>query len=444
MADFQRGANVFKDTWIKNVKRLLREQDLTVAEAARLLGTSKQYLSTILSDSEPQSTKEQVAESLSLLLHTHPSRLYAPQSVPPDDAENAKLPALDIPSSALEQAVLAERYFLSGNYRRAYTLVAVLIEQHQSELPLTALAQVRLLAGKCACLLGESDTADNYLREALRVLQKRLATKPEKYLMLCLECLRYLALSAHLRQDYVRAMKAHRQSLQLARKYHTELSDVLPSWEALGQNVLRTATKQGRMSTIVEVSMELEQFALQVGSDGVRISAAVTREFALLAVAKATGQGIEGHCLPNIPEIRDPYVALQYAAMLYECQGDLTLLLAALPDGSENTGLKSVKSWVSYFLDSHVVRPAKPSDQELKTAVALLGFFLNQAGKVDKEGDELSIWQEALFELKNAKELPLYIYTLACGLDKFASDLGEHNCAVLRALLKKCVDAFVR
>jgi len=433
---------MFKATWIKNVKRLLLENDLTVAEAARLLGTSKQYLNTILSDSEPQSTKEQVAESLSLLLHAHPSRLYAPQAAPPEEVPAEPL-MLDIPGSAVEQAVLAERYFLSGSYRKAYVLVLRLIEKHSSELLPTALAQVRLLAGKCACLLGEPEAADDYLRQAFRALQKRVAAKPQKNLMLCLECCRYLALSAHLRQDYVKAMKAHRQSLNLALKYHASLGEVEPSWEALGQNMLRTATKQGRLAVIEEVSVEIEQAARQVGSSNVATGAVLAREFARLAVAKALGQTFGELDLPILKGIRDPWVALQYAVMLHEYQGDLAPLLSAIPDEPDNTGLRSLKEWIHYLQDTRGVRPPEPSDQELKTLLSLLGLFLGRVDRVGRAEDELNTWQEALFELKARRELALYLYTLAYGLDKFSLFLGEHNRAVLAALLKRSVDAFV-
>jgi AraC-like DNA-binding protein len=69
---------LYRDIWRHNVKQLLAENNLSIAEAARLVGTSKQYLSSILAETEPSSMRELVADRLSLLLHATPARLYTP------------------------------------------------------------------------------------------------------------------------------------------------------------------------------------------------------------------------------------------------------------------------------------------------------------------------------------------------------------------------------
>jgi len=435
--------SVFKKVWAENVRTLLADNDITVAEAARLLGTSKQYLTTILGESLPQSTKEQVVESLSLLLHAHPGRLYSPLPLVPEEqlttAPAVNWQLLDMPVSAAEQAVLAERHFLGGDYRGSLAFVRHLLAAHGESLLPIATAQAQLLAGKSACLLGQSALAREYLKLAQRVFQKRVSAQPQKYLPLCLECYRYGALAAHMERDYALAMKLQRQALQLLVKHRGEDDNLGMKWETLGQNILRTVVKQGRLSGIVAVADELEALAGRLDSPALSERAVFTRQFALYAVARA--QGIPGQqaMMPPPQLVRDAYIFLHYGLVLWDRGGDLRLFTDSLPVDTGSEELALVHEWLSNLAETGETKLRFSSTNTLKPWGLLIGAC------TALESDALQafhMWQEALFDLKANRDIPLYLYSLAMGLDKFSAHITAHNRQVLQAVLDKVLSQF--
>ncbi|MBT9135849.1 MAG: hypothetical protein DDT34_00914 [Firmicutes bacterium] len=437
------GGYLFKATWVGNVRALLAENNMTVAEAARLLGTSKQYLTAILGDSEPQSTKEQVIEGLSLLLHAHPSRLYSPrpavdESEPLGGYTGRPLP--DMPTRAVEQVVLAERHFLGGDYRGSLAVLTHLLALHGDDLQPMALAQAKLLAGKSACLLGQADLAQEFLRFAQRTLQKRVAARPQKYLLLCLECYRYLAIAAHLEQDYDQAMKMHRRAIFLAVKYRACQEDMDIKWETLGHNMLRTATKQGSLAKLVAAAHEVEFLAAQVSNSALAERAELTREFARFAVARAEGRAGAEIYLPMPIAVRDPVVILQCGLARWAKDEDLRTFLEALSSESENEDLHLVLYWLRCLATRTVSKTLPPVTATFKPLRHLLKICL---AKSEEREEALFAWQETLLELKASREIPLYFFIFVVGLDKFADDLKEHNKKVLAAVLARALASYI-
>jgi len=435
---------VFKKLWAENVRTLLADNNITVAEAARLLGTSKQYLTTILGDSQPQSTKEQVVESLSLLLHAHPGRLYSPlpaalgEQVTESPTVDWQL--RDMPSSAAEQAVLAERHFLGGDYRGSLAFVTHLLSAHGHSLMPIATAQAQLLAGKSACLLGQASTAREHLKAAQRVFQKRVRAQPQKYLPLCLECYRYGALAAHLEKDYAQAMKLQRQALQLLAKYQGEDNNHGMKWEALGQNMLRTAVKQGKLQGIVEVAEELLVLALRLGSLGLAERAIFARQFALHAVARAQGNAGSEDILPQPRVLKDPLILLHYGIVLWDRGDDLMSWVDtwSVDVSSEDSSL--AHEWLGCLAGTGKAIPPFREAAALKPWGLIIGAFSALAGRTEQA---FHLWQEALFELKASRDIPLYLLTLAMGIDKFSAHLTAHNRQVLQAALDKALLQFL-
>jgi len=437
---------VFKKVWAENVRTLLADNNVTVAEAARLLGTSKQYLTTILGDSQPQSTKEQVVESLSLLLHAHPGRLYSPlpavleEQITETPTVNWQL--MDMPSSAAEQAVLAERHFLGGDYRGSLAFVKHLLSVHGPSLLPIATAQAQLLAGKAACLLGQAATAREHLKLAQRVFQKRVSAQPEKYLLLCLECYRYGALAAHLERDYALAMKLQRQALQLLARHHSAEDSLGMKWETLGQNMLRTAVKQGKLQGIVEVAEELLVLAERLGSLGLAERAAFARQFAFHAVARARAQGNAGSevVVPQPRVLRDPLTLLHYGLVLWDRGDDLMSWVDtwSVDVSSEDLGL--THEWLSGLAVAGTATSPFREAAALKPWGLIMGAFTALAGRTEQA---FHLWQEALFELKASRDMPVYLLTLALGIDKFSTHLTAHNRQVLQAVLDKALLQFL-
>lgn len=435
---------MFKKLWAENVRTLLADNNITVAEAARMLGTSKQYLTTILGDSQPQSTKEQVVESLSLLLHAHPGRLYSPlpavleEQITESPTVNWQL--MDMPSSAAEQAVLAERHFLGGDYRGSLAFVKHLLSAHGNSLMPIATAQAQLLAGKSACLLGQASTAREHLKVAQRVFQKRVSAQPQKYLPLCLECYRYGALAAHLEKDYALAMKLQRQALHLLAKHQGEEDNHGMKWETLGQNMLRTAVKQGKLQGIVEVAEELLVLADRLGSLGLAERAAFTRQFVLHAVARAQGNAGSEAMLSQPRVVRDALILLHYGLVLWDRGEDLRLLLDTWPVDVSSEDLSLAHEWLSILAENSKTTPPFAEAAALKPWGLIISAFAALEGSTEQA---FHLWQEALFELKASRDMPLYLLTLAMGIDKFSAHLTVHNRQVLQAALDKALLQFL-
>jgi len=442
---------LYKQVWIRNVKKLLAQNNLSISEAARLIGTSKQYLSAILNESEPQSVKEQVLEKLSWLLHSDPSKLYTPE-IPQEGVDNTVSQATfhaEDAASAPEMAILAERHFLSQDYVGCLSVVGKLLNEYSWELSPAATAQALLLAGKCCCLQGKSADARLFLRDALSLFQKRLSAQPTKYLPLCMDAYRYLALAEYADEQYVEAVKSYQRIFVLARRYPELSSELLGKVESAGNGLLRAAVKQGRLSIVKTVADEIEAFAEEYSMEGMVSRAAVERAFCIYVVTPNHGLR-----LPDSAEcFHEPLAALQYGLLLWESGQyyELSVHAERLQTIAESE-LVFVARWLQGLLAlsdysatnlaelSALLQPEWPS-------VYRSIILVMRALRLSLNGDNFSaayLWQEALFTLKQNKEFAFYLFILRWHLRTIDQSINNDERGVLLSVLTKAVDEFAR
>ena len=258
---------MYKRLWTENVKTLLDQRGLTVAEAAEVLGTSRQYLSSILAEGEPQSAKEAIVENVNWLLHTDPAQLYAlghsGQSAVALQREPRDISLPDL--SPVETAILAEQSFRGGHYRRAHRIAESLLELSMDKLVPAAVAQAELLSGKSACLSGDVSKAVPRLKSALGFYRKRLSVQPDRFFSLCIDSYRYLGLAFYLLGDYRLAIRQLVAACRLAEKYPHLAVEVVTRLEEVATNLLRAASRQGKRSTLTAVAAVVSSMTAKCG-----------------------------------------------------------------------------------------------------------------------------------------------------------------------------------
>jgi len=411
---------LYQAIWRENIRRLLAESKLSVAEAARLVGTSKQYLSAILAETEPTSMRERIIERLSLLLHANPDRLFTPpgtplgtnRTFPPAEPEE------DTPLTPVEQAVLAERNFLAHQYNISYALVIALLKRHHDELAPAAVAQAELLAGKSACLYGNYVAAEFHLARALSFWRKRMTAQPTKYLSPCLDTYRYLALAAHLAGDQKRALQLQMKALALYSKFPFMVHDLSARWEAIALSALRTATRIS-LGVLRKTADELLVFCdlAELTAFGARVR--YEASFYQYAIGRATVPvGIP--CEPPSPA-SDLWLAVCYGMALWESQekAKLSTFAQDVALDTPSPDQRFVQTWLTRMADPHGNHVQfEAEDSPVSRALTSLARACQAAAQNDAHL-ALHAWQNALFELLRAREYPLYFLAYAGGLRQF-------------------------
>jgi hypothetical protein len=429
---------LYRDTWRHNVKQLLAENNLSIAEAARLVGTSKQYLSAILAETEPSSMRELVADRLSLLLHATPARLYTPSEEPSASRRMPTESSWHTPEESLapvEQAVLAERHFLAREYGASFRLAKALLLQHGDELAPAAVAHTELLAGKSACLLGHSTDANAHLRRALAFWQKRLTAQPAKYLSHCLDTYRYLALAAHVDEDYARALELQLRAIALYERFPQAASELTGKWEALALNSMRTATRIS-LRTVSDTADRLLAFSTVAKLQALTMRFSYDLEFCRYAIGRATGDA-SAPCYEPPSTMRDAALYLGYGLTLWE-RGEsdaLRALADSLSAESDSQEQQFVRSWLTQM--------AAPLESRARSNDSPTALFAGLTALLDAccasaAGDNyraLHAWQSALRELLSARDYPLYFLAFAGGLKHFTlADSYRHDLQAVLAL----------
>ena len=448
---------MFKELWSRNVKELLKQNGLSTAEAARLVGTSKQYLSTILSDAEPTSTKEAVMERLCFLLHTTPSQLFSPQNqerccevtaVIVDEAE-ADLPPVEI-------AILAERHFLAGEFSKAYCLCCSLLAQHKRDLAPGAKAQTLLLAGKSGCLAGKHEESLPLLKEALYLFQKRLVSQPDKYIPLCMDCYRYLGLARYSAGNYRDAARWLARVCTLATRYPNIAADLENKIEEAVSNWLRSTVKQGSLGEFLQAAkiarftadvcsftelkrrVRIEElfcfYPLAVVSDEVDV---LLREYAdelqwlrEQNLSMDTLQLVHYILLLHAAEQHDELVALQQGFLQQGSDGALVRAVldsfGRIQQARELVNIQSTVSATTSVALQALIR-------------ALQGLYCESMGLF---AEAHSMWQTSLGMLNLHHEIPLYIYFLHWYLKTTALQLPLEEKTLTAGLLNKALADF--
>ena len=388
---------LYRDIWRQNVRQMLTERNLSIAETARLVGTSKQYLSAILAETEPSSMRELIVDRLSLLLHATPARLYTPSEqatashpMPPLSWDHR----LDASLAPVEQAVLAERHFLAREYGTSFRLAKALLLQHGAELAPAAVAHAELLAGKSACLLGHPADASAHLRRALAFWQKRLTAQAAKYLSHCVDTYRYLALSAHVAGNYPRSLELYFRAMALYEKYPQAASDLAAKWEALALNSMRTATRIN-LRTVSDTADRLLAFAAAAELHKLAERVSYDLEFCRYAVGRATGDA-SAVCDEPPSAMRDAVICLGYGLALWE--------------RGESDALKPLADNLAAASDSH----------EAVFAGLTLHLDACRAASAGDGHRALHTWQSALHTLLSVCEYPLYFLAFTGGLRHFS------------------------
>ena len=458
--------NMFKELWSRNVRDLLKASGLSTAEAARLVGTSKQYLSTILSDTEPTSTREAVMERLCFLLHTTPSHLFSPQTRDYRDASLAELKEEEAELSPVELAILAERHFLAGEYSKAYVQCCGLLLRHEKELGTSAKAQALLLAGKSGCLAGVTEHSKSLLKEALQLFQKRLATHPDKYIPLCMDCYRYMGLAYYSAGDYREAARWLARVFDLASRYPHIASNLEGKIEEAASNWLRSTIKQGDLNGFLQAAAVTKTTADECSFEELRRLVRVEEVLCFYPLAivhedldtllcgyseEVSRLGLEdfgGDALQLVNYI----LLLRAAARL----GELTTIPEnAIGSGPDNVALRTVLESL-VLIEQGPVRPLQAAQALTKLQIVhnpdapvalqalnqiVQGLYLESMQLLPESH---AMWQTSLGLLRSNKELPLYIYCLDWYLKATALQLPPEERAITTALLTRTVASFER
>ncbi|KAF0195175.1 MAG: hypothetical protein FD169_1529 [Bacillota bacterium] len=452
---------MYKQVWNDNVRRLLAENKLSLSEAAKLIGTSKQYLSSILAEAEPQSTKEDIMHRLCILLHTNPGRLYALPDM--DTSPNIQLESQAIihaqqATSAADLAILAERHFLAQDYTGCHQVVRKLLNEYAFELSPAATAQALLLAGKCCCLQGQAVQARAFLKEALVLFQKRLTAQPDKYLTLCMDTYRYLGLAEYSDEQYSQAIKVYLRVFALAERYPELATELVGKVDNAGTGMLRCAVKLGKISCLESVGKDINKMAASLELSRLQCRAQVEEVFCTYLIKKVTQ--------PNNPNpaldfggcnacYTDPFTALQYGLMLWDSGRayELAEFSAQVELTSEGelafvgTWLRSLLSLTDYaetavrlsrlekMLDGHWAALYKG------IFIVLKAVWLNLTGEKVKS---FYLWQDALHILRSNRETPYYLYCLNWFMCIYGPTLADEDRRVFRAALERAVTSFIQ
>lgn len=435
---------MYKEIWSENVKSLLHERGLTIAQAAEMLGTSRQYLSAILAEGEPRSAKEAITENLHWLLHTNPSGLYKlPCGEVSAFAGGTGTKEADLMHlSPVETAILAEQSFRGGHYRRAHAIAESLLGNSQSELVPAALAQAHLLSGKSACLAGDFTAALPRLKAALAFYRKRLSGQAEKYFSLCIDSYRYYGLAFYLKGDYAQASRQLLSACRLAEQYPQFAADVATRLEEAAANLLRAASRQGSRSALEQASSAVASMAGKCGFWN--LTHYVTLELALAqylerivhggGVSPAADGSVDFAALLRLS--RAGYESLQgytYILMLF-LTGDRVALETVLSDLNReargiHSGAAALTARFLYLLGVKAPGGAQPTGE-----ISEPGIFAALQSACEAESlsaPEISrlrhhLWQETLGSLREEREFPLYMLTLHWHLrDRRADDLPQ-------------------
>lgn len=450
---------MYKQVWNDNVRRLLAENKLSLSEAARLIGTSKQYLSSILAETEPQSTKEDIMHRLCILLHTNPGRLYALHDLGTPlgtQLESQAIVHAQQATTAAELAILAERHFLAQDYMGCHAVVRKLLNEYSFELSPAATAQALLLAGKCCCLQGQAVQARTLLKEALVLFQKRLTAQPDKYLTLCMDTYRYLGLAEYSDEQYSQAIKAYHRVFALAERYPELAMELAGRVDNAGTGMLRCALKIGRVSCLESVVKDISKMAASLELSRLQCRAQLEKAFCTYLIGKI--QEPEG---PN-PTLdfgdceayyNDPFTALQYGLMLWDSgrSHELEGFFAQVELASEDE-LAFVGTWLSSLLSlndytetaARLSRLEKMLDVHWAALykgilVALKAAWLNLAGE---KVESFFLWQEALYILRSNRETPYYLYCLNWFIRISGPSLVVEDRRVLSSTLERAMRSF--
>lgn len=450
---------MYKQVMVGNVRRLLEEKGFSISEAARLIGTSKQYLSSILAESEPQSTKEQIMDKLCLLLHTNPARLYEPPlaaTLLPIAADNQIMPQAEEPATAADLAILAERHFLAQDYAGCHVVVRRLLNEHAFSLSPPASAQALLLAGKCCCLQGLTSDARRLLREALSLFQKRLTSQPAKYLPLCMDTFRYLGLTEYADQQYDVAIRYYQRLFSLAERFPELSIDLSAKVENAGVSMLRSAIKFGNLSVLHKVKDDIERIALAFNLAGLHSRVHIEVLFCTHVVERARGGSVQGSIYAD-DELNsyytEPFAALAYGLLLWDSGDSLGLLaFSSHLQAAEEQELAFVGLWLSSLLSlndhlemaDRLYRLEKMLQSSWPSLYGALLVAL-KAVTVQLTGYTalaVYLWQDALYVLDTNNEIPFYIYILTWFISASGPFLATEECEVLHGLLCKTLASF--
>ncbi|MDP3487938.1 MAG: helix-turn-helix transcriptional regulator, partial [Bacillota bacterium] len=418
---------MYKQVWSGNVRRLLAENKLSLSEAAKLIGTSKQYLSSILAETEAQSTKEDIMHRLCILLHSNPGRLYALHAL--DSSSSVQLESQAImhaqqATSAADLAILAERHFLAQDYMGCHEVVRKLLNEYAFELSPAATAQALLLAGKCCCLQGQVVQARAFLKEALSLFQKRLTAQPDKYLTVCMDTYRYLGLAEYFDEQYNQAIKAYLRIFALAERYPELAIELVGKVDNAGTCMLRCAVKLGKISCLESVVTDINKMAAHLELSRLQCRAQLDEAFCTYLIRSISE--------PSSPEptldfaacsayITDPFAALQYGLMLWDSGRayELAEFSAQVELASEGE-LAFVGAWLSTLLSLTDYAETAASLSRLEKmldshwAALYKGIFLAlKAAWLNLTGEKVGsfyLWQEALYILRSNRETPYYLY----------------------------------
>ena len=445
---------MYKRIWSENVKSLLEKRGLTMAQAADILGTSRQYLSAILAEGEPQSAKESIIENLHWLLHTDPGKLYSLPGLPGElDSFQAQPRNMSLPDlSPVETAILAEQSFRGGHYRRAHGIAEMLLELYEAELVPAAVAQAELLSGKSACLAGNVSNGIPRLTSALSFYRKRLSAQPEKFFSLCIDSSRYLGLALYLQGDYPQSIKRLTTACHLAARYPALAEELSARLEEVATNLLRAATRQGRLAELAEAAAVVMDMADKCGFVALRHY--VTLE---LTLAQYPGKIVAEADFPADILQRDDVLTLfrkssygfeslqgyTFALILYLMKDSEGLsAVAQAVQGETRWSQSGAQSLVAMFLA--LLGGALPNPAVASATVSEPSVFsaLQQAGQAQSLGCSGSgrlamiLWQEALGTLRDEREFPLYILTLYWYLRSLNTDDTVPVAPIWRRLLE--------
>lgn len=252
-----------REIWINNVREIMRKAQLSLSEAADVLGTSKQYLSQLLDPVRPLSTRERIMHDLVFLLQTTQSDLFDPNKLKPP------LPAIPSMTRKSETSALPAngqellRQIKAMDEIRDYGELAALCEQAGcgviNELSPGEHADLNYYWGKALINRQRSESGEERIRSALRLFQQRQTHQPETYVPRIIGCYRHLALAAYFSQRFDMSIK-HNRMIMSKWQDHPKFVDKNEVLDA-ATNMLRAAKRGGLYRQVPGLEVEICEFS---------------------------------------------------------------------------------------------------------------------------------------------------------------------------------------
>jgi transcriptional regulator with XRE-family HTH domain len=195
----------------QNLRRLIKQNGLKISDVAKSVGTSRQYLASILNSSR-QSKKEQIIDRLCLLLDVSTPRLYIQTRREPGELVP---PAEEVPLGMPVTRGLIDKDFRHhfadllqrGQHQQILVDSDYVFRERARSLTQRELAEIGLTRGKAFIHMYRPNEGIQAIRECLKLFQQRQTLQPEVFMPYIIDCFYWLARASYMVGDPAAALR---------------------------------------------------------------------------------------------------------------------------------------------------------------------------------------------------------------------------------------------